>query len=335
MNKIYKQLTSFVILITISFNSKAVDFENKNNASYIFVPGLTSYETQLARYLPEFTGITGEKISCSNGIHSVGENASTCKFSEIKLKNTKNYFKNPLDFITSFFIGLRDRKFPTQVKKDAHEIEYTLNSPAINFFNINLGQNNDIEMLKNTYQQHLEKFPNQQVVLYGTSRGAATVFNFMAKYKPAEVKAIVLEGIYDNVDHLLKETCGYFNGIAHSFIRLFTAYEANGISPIKSIKDFSKNIPVLIISSKKDEMVPFPCAKNMYKQLKIAGYDNVHFLKLKNSNHDSYSCHNDEDRKLYEEVIHAFYKHHKLPYDQELAEKGAAKWGRIFNKSKN
>lgn len=332
MDKIYKQLITFVTLLTIDFNSKTVNFENQTGISYIFAPGLTSYETQLARYLPEFKSFTGEKVSCSKGIHAIGDSVTTCRFSEIKLKNTKSYFKNPLDFITSFFIGLRDRKFPTQVKKDAHEIEYTLNSPAINFFNINLGQNTDIEMLKNTYQQHLEKFPNQKVILYGTSRGAATVFNFMAKYRPAEVIAIVLEGIYDEVDHLLKETCGYFNGIAHSFIRLFTAYEANGISPIKSIKDFPKDIPILIISSKRDGTVPFPCAKNMYKQLKIAGHNNVHFLKLKNSSHDSYSFQNDKDRELYEQVIHTFYKHYNLPYDKELAEKGASKWSRILSK---
>jgi hypothetical protein len=334
MNKIYKQLITLVMVMIISFNSKTINFENQNKASYLFVPGLTSYETQLARYLPEFTGITGEKVSCTNGIHSVGENVSTCKFSEIKLKSTKHYFKNPLDLITSVFIGLRDRKFYTQVKKDTLELGYTLNSPAINFFNINLGQANDIEMLKNTYEEHIKKFPNQKIILYGTSRGAAAAFNFIAQYKPDEAIAAVFEGIYDNIDHLLEGTCGYFKGIAHSFIRVFTAYKLDGISPIKSINNFPKNIPVLIISSKKDGTVPFSCAKNMYKQLKIAGHDNVHFLKLKHSNHDTYSCQNNEDRKIYEEVIHAFYKHYELPYNPELAEKGAAKWSIILDKSK-
>ena len=51
-----------------------------------------------------------------------------------------------------------------------------------NFASSNIGQYKDINTLHKTYKKHISKFPDTDVILYGDSRGAATIFNFITHY---------------------------------------------------------------------------------------------------------------------------------------------------------
>jgi len=303
---------------------------NDAKTSYIFAPGLHSYETQLARYTPQFTAITGEEVSSPKGIHAINQPVTICKFPEIKLQSTKKMFLNPIDWITSAIMTLRNVKCGVQITDSKLGSKYKINGHASDISKINLGQEADIKALTETYNKHIALYPNTDIILFGTSRGAATTFNAMAQKAFPQIKMIVLEGIFDSISHLLRHKYKTTHNFVQAIIARFTSYKPEGISPQSLVTNYPKDLPTLIVSSKKDELVPYCCTEKLYAALKDAGYSKVHFLILENAGHAGYSCDNQQDKDLYESVLHAFYKHYNQSHDQELAQAGALVWQKIL-----
>jgi len=302
----------------------------RQKASYLFAPGLTSYETQIARYIPEYTAITGEKISCKNGIHAINEPITICKFPEIKLQSTKNRFKNPVDWTISKLMILRNILCGVEITNTNPDAKYTINGHTAAISKINLAQEADIEALSKSYNKHITEYPDSDVTGFATSRGAATTFSAIAQNKLPLVKIVILEGIFDSIPHLLKHKFKLTYKMVRSIITKVTSYKNNGISPDQSVSTYPKDLPTLLVSSKKDEVVPHCCTKSLYRKLKDRGCK-VHFLVLENAGHSGYSTHNQQDKDLYEQVLHAFYKHYDQAHDPRLAELGSAAWQKILN----
>lgn len=303
---------------------------NDHNTSYIFAPGLNAYETQLAKYTPKFTAITGEKVSSKIGIHVINQPVTICKFPEIKLQSTKKSFLNPIEWISSTIMKIRNSKFGIKITGVKPEDEHTIEGHASDITKINLAQEADINALTETYNKHITQYPDSDVSLFGTSRGAATTFDAIAKNKFPQVKTVVLEGIFDSIPHLLRHKFKLTYNVVKSIISKITSYKPNGICPYSCINEYPKDLPTLIISSKKDELVPYCCSKKLYNKLKKAGYSKVHFLVLENSSHSGYSCDDQKDKEMYESVLHAFYKHYNQAHDPELAKAGEPAWQKIL-----
>ena len=86
------------------------------------------------------------------------------------------------------------------------------------------------------------------------------------------------------------------------------------------------DIPLLFVTSLKDGLVPPQGTMSLYNLLKARGFKKIHLLVLKKSIHPCYMISHDDDRTLYETVVHAFYKHYGLPHNAAKAAQGQAEF---------
>lgn len=353
-----KKLGQYILFILSSVGlfteySHAANFHNPTDKkfSYIFVPGMISTETQTAKYIPEFIGSSGEKITCSTGIHTLNHPISTCTFSEVSAQPLTEQSMNPFVHFGYWFTDRFNKKYGVSVQRQqSQQLDqtpenpeqpaqftpptsgYTLEKHSFDFTKFNWGQEADIAVLLKTYNEHMQKHQDTLVVGWGVASGAATLCNFMAEHKPENVKALVLEAPFDSISHCLKHSCGKAHIILNKILPKLTAYDPNGVSPINSVEKISKDIPVLIICSKMDGVIPRHCSESLGRKFAKQGQP-VHLLVLNKSTHSGYAFDNYADKLKYESVVHAFYKHYGLPYDEDLASQGSEEWKKISGQS--
>lgn len=308
-----------------------------SKASYLYVPGLTSSGITMGRYCPEFVASTGEKISWTSGGHVIGQPNTTVAFPDACLKKPTRFTLNP---ITAFLNGIRRDLYPIMERcfnekygvtvVDNESSKYTVVNYTPNFSAANVGQTIDIKCLHKHYKNHIKKYPQADVILYGDSRGAATIFNFITLHKPERVKAAVVEGLFDSVTHGMKHFLYDDKPLAteerlhQMFSMVMRKYRKDGINPGKCAQTITDDIPLLIVSSLKDGLVAPQSTFNVYKQLKKRGHKNVHLLVLKKSLHPAYMVDDPQDQIVYESVVHAFYKQYNLPHNSKKASLGYA-----------
>lgn len=176
--------------------------------------------------------------------------------------------------------------------------------PWCNPAHTSLGQENEIECLKNKY----DTINHSNIILFGISRGAVTALNFTALYNP-NIKALILESLYDDLEKVIDAT----PIIQYSWISsIFKKYNPKGIQPIHCLHKIDLNLPILIICSKQDQRVPYQRSIAVYKALKKSGH-NVHLLVLKKGKHAKLLT--GKNGKIYQNVTHAFLKHYNLPHN--------------------
>lgn len=320
------------------------------STSYVYAPGLFMSESLMGRYCPKFVASTGEVITCCKGIEVIRAPARACNFTEISLKRTKKsnkpvhkgyqnaynnqtkkqMFVNALltffcmvwytgSYLSNIFLG-----FTIEMPK-GKKAEESLSMYSVDLTKVNLAQEKDLAIFKQTYNNlvalNKEDSCKKSIVLYGTSRGSATVFNFAALEHPEHVSAIICEGLFDSLEHLTARCSPWVNFLS-SILPKVGQFDHQGIVPIKLIERMPKHIPILLITSRKDTTVPCECTINMYNQLRATGHSNTHILILEKSSHNFYPYGIKKECELYENVVHAFYKKYGLPYIAEYANKG-------------
>jgi hypothetical protein len=312
-----------------------------NQASYIYAPGLIGSEILMGRYCPEYTAGTGEKVSWKVGGHVIGKPHTGVNFPDANLKKPTCFTLNPLTILTN---NVRQDLFPIIERffnekygitvVDNPKSTETVANYTPNFAAANIGQKKDINVLRKKYKEHILKYPNTNIILYGDSRGAATSFNFIALHKPEQVKAAVLEGIFDTVPHCVKhflydDKSPEAEKCLHNLLSLIAwKYNKNGINPHKCAEFINDDIPLLFVTSLKDGLVPPQGTIGLYKRLKERGHKKIHLLVLKKSLHPAYMIDDPEDRKIYEAAVHAFYKQYNLPHNSSKAALGKTEFSK-------
>lgn len=195
-----------------------------------------------------------------------------------------------------------------------------------NYDQTSFGQDNEISLMHAMFK---EKVCHSAEVIYGgISRGASIFFTWASKHKPTNIVAALLESPYAcmaDVVNLKRKQFGVEYIISEEFGQaiiefLFRKYKRSGIRPIDCIKDIDQSIPLLIVASTSDNLVPWESSYRLYTELKVAGHQKVHFLLLNQGQHGFLLT--GQDGKKYQQVVHAFYKQYGLPCDEELAQKG-------------
>lgn len=206
---------------------------------------------------------------------------------------------------------------------------YSFNFPdALRGFDGNqtsLAQENEIQTLANEY----EKIKHQKIILVGMSRGASTILNFLGTHASNSVIAAVIESPFDSIVETLNSLCK-IAGVnwVPSIIRLtspnlfFGKYDSNGVFPIKVAHNINKDIPLLIIASSEDTLIPAANSASIYLKLRELGHQHAYFLLLNKGSH-GFLFEND-DAWIYFNTVHAFYKKYNLPYNQTFAAQGDA-----------
>lgn len=186
-----------------------------------------------------------------------------------------------------------------------------------------LGQENEITALANAYG-HIK---HHNIVVMGYSRGAATVLNWLGSRKPTNVAAAIVESPYDSITNALDFFCknagvGWIPyGILYTSPNLFFGkFDYKGIFPIKVIQRIDTTLPLLIIASLEDALVPASSTAALYTRLLQHDYPHVYFLLLNKGKH-GYLL-EDQEAHVYLNTVHAFYKEYDLPHNQAFAAQG-------------
>lgn len=188
----------------------------------------------------------------------------------------------------------------------------------------NLGQGDDIERLHQACKDY------KHVILVGTSRGAATIVNYLATHKPTNIIGVVLESPFDHIDTVAEYVLSNFRiknikntqSTIQSF--WFRNVDSNGIQPIKVAHDIPKEIPILFICTKGDSIIHHTSTANLYNALHKAGHKKAHLLTCDHGAHGMIMW--SKDGKLFRNVVHAFFKHYNLPYNKTWAQQGLDKF---------
>lgn len=299
---------------------------NQTNVSYVYAPGIFCSEVHLAKYRKPFQASTGEKVSCEIGIETIGVNSVACNFAEIRPNRLGSLMARavtkPVRAVTGWFTRQRGIKIDRQLGYGT----YSVADHSLALSKVNIGQNQDVNIYHETVRKQLQKKSDsdgQKVILYGTSRGSATVFNYFAHHDSPEVAAVVCEGVFDSVPNI----ANYSNRLTRSKIKVLqhlnvTDFRVDGLSPLASVDLIKEDKPIALITSEVDQIVPMACTVNLYKKLRAKGFTKVHLLRLKNSEHSVYPT--STEKEDYQAFMHAFYQKYDLPHIPEYAAQGQA-----------
>lgn len=335
----------------VSASSSWIEPVQEAKTSYIYAPGVLGSEILISRYCPTFVASTGEIVTCSKGIEVIKAPATSCNPTEISLMYTskkalkeerkikKKSRTRRRSFISLLLTPLRAFWYTTshisraifgfKVKKPCNKHFHSIRSVRTYWADptkVNLAQEKDLELFKKRYAEHMESLaPSQEmqkIVLYGSSRGSALVFNFAALYHPQNVCGIVCEGLFDSLEHVAIATKSRRTRLLIKLLPKVTDFKHEGIVPIKVVDTMPLDMPILLITSYKDNTVPYECTWAIYTALRERGHTKVHILILKKSGHLWYPYCTKYERELYRNVVHAFYKQYGLAYIPEYAQTG-------------
>jgi len=202
----------------------------------------------------------------------------------------------------------------------------------VNIFKTSFGQDNEIaELKKNCDEVVPEKSEDAAILLFGLSRGGSTAINYVVTEDPQQVEVLVLESpvghaknVFNHhwfIKFIAKMLWTKPDGI-YNFFEKISVHDANGKHAVDLVDKIRKDIPVMFICSQEDQSVPVDSTIELYEKLKAAGHEKAYLLKLQKGRHSKLLFSEDADK--YQNVMHAFYKKHGLPCDDELAEKGQA-----------
>ena len=197
----------------------------------------------------------------------------------------------------------------------------------VNYNETSFGQKNEIDRLYKGYQHITTKSKNCNVILKGVSRGASNLLIFAGLYQLENVRAMVLESPYHIMAEVIESKMqqmnltwlplSYGEFVAESIFKKYTRY---GHSPANCIENIAKELPILIICSKEDSLVPYTSSLNVYKKLVETGHTHVYIFIAEHGRHAFIL--QGPDGEKYQQVVNAFYKKYNLPYSAEDAEKG-------------
>mmetsp|Transcript_6486 Transcript_6486/g.7044 ORF Transcript_6486/g.7044 Transcript_6486/m.7044 type:complete len:323 (+) Transcript_6486:278-1246(+) len=296
----------------------------------IFYQGVWSSQTQLSKYTgPKgFKSTAGDRVTCKNGIETVYKPFVGKEIDEIILKkldnNPQNAFaKLSVAPIIHYFTNWRSNyKYGITVEAQEDQKE-TVDAHLVDVFSASFGQKIDVENHRQKYELCMSKNNNNDVILFGVSRGAATTWNAICLNKYQNVKMVILEGVFFSIRDVLANAVPYGHDAVHALMPLlFPKYDPKGPAPGNLVDEFPPDVPVIIISSLIDAVVPFTSTKKLAMALASRKKNKVYFIQLNYSAHPFYPLSDQRDKEKYTYGVHAIYKIHGLPHNEEHARKG-------------
>ena len=215
---------------------------------------------------------------------------------------------------------------------DYQDAGLKLGNISLHFWNAAVAQEDDMKMLATAFNKSLKP-----VVLFGESRGASTIINCLAGglMRPELINGVVLDSPFDHAKNVMHFLITQFRlgeyvspEAAEKLIPyIYHNYKLLGTHPIDAIDSITDDIPMLLIASKEDRMVPWTCSIALYKRLRASGHSKVHLALLSHGSHGWLITGKCAD--TYKSIVHAFYKHYGIQHNAVLAERGAVLF-RVF-----
>jgi alpha-beta hydrolase superfamily lysophospholipase len=166
------------------------------------------------------------------------------------------------------------------------------------------------------------------IVLVGMSLGATSILNYAGTYKNDQVKALVVEAPFDHISSVVYSVFSpkiISKKRVGSLFELATGGKFNVDGPHSEdlVKTIAKDMPILLIHSQKDHLIPVSSSLNLYKLLRESGHDHAYVLILEKGEHGMYQNSYYGLPEVYQATVHAFYKKYGLPHNEALAQEGA------------
>lgn len=197
----------------------------------------------------------------------------------------------------------------------------------VNFHETSFGQENEIGRLYLQYQRIMNRYEDCNIILFGLSRGAANLSIFAGLYDLTNISAMVLESPYYSMEEVIESLMSKknLNWIPVSYGEtltefIFKRYSRHGWSPKNCVEHIPKDMPILIICSKEDQLVPYSSTINVYKKLVASGHKHAYIFVTDYGRHAKIL--QGPDGEKYEQVVNAFYKKYNLPYCATSAANG-------------
>lgn len=264
----------------------------------------------------------------------------------VALQGATTQFPSASDITYLFSHGLADtHKQAYKYTKTDDQQDYligetvkTFNYPDATerFFRVNrhetsLAQENEIACLSRAYDEITveSQGENQNIVFFGVSRGASTIINFIGSNNQIKVDAVILESPFDSVESIVENKIkqmrlNWMPGIKkigyHIMSFIFAKHKREGMRPIDMVSKIQRDIPILIVCSQQDPLVPASSSIRLYRALIQAGHNHTYLLVTKEGRHAKIIS--DADDTTYKKVVHAFYKKYNLPHDNRYAQQG-------------
>ncbi len=327
MNRIrWGLLLLMLVIVGVIISDLRSRFFVAQYTSFIYAPGIFGSPVVIGRYCSRYEAYTGEVVYGTRGADIFGDGCcvSAVVFPEIITEKPRHWFRSRC--VSRMARTVFMKKFGIFVREDDAASD-TIYNYLFDPRRANIGQAADVDALKVVFDSHANRFNDSQIVLFGDSRGAASVFNFVAQYKPL-VAACICEGIFDSIPHLVKHNFlwswkgEFFEKLLLETVAFcYGKYNASGPFPIDFAEKFPFDIPLLLVTSVVDAIVPLECTVNLYRVLRELGHEKVHLLILPHSAHSSYMV--GPDREMYEGTVHAFYRTYGIvDYDAIKADYG-------------
>ncbi len=214
------------------------------------------------------------------------------------------YYYSLVECGTFLFRSL-ERGFLTGIRNGPHV--------AHKWWQYNFGQRADVVQGLRVVHAAMKAYPTDDIVLFGTSRGAAVALQVAHALTVDEIKRVrfmVLEGVFTSVPEVIQYR---FNNVVGAIVevglRMFTRYNPAATTPLEIAQIFEhKNLPIAIVASAIDTIVDPRMGKNICKALTdVAKVKQVKFLKLKSSSHGGCATDNTDDRRAYVAFLNKFY----------------------------
>jgi len=320
--------------------------------SYLFYQGRNSTQVQAARYTggqPIIT-TTGEVAQCtSSGVLTIPREHLWLhkEIPEINLEfSRKSWLIAPL---RHFFSGIYVRSMRSGESLGYKPLYETDHPGSVRYYSVNhnlasLCQETDKCAHKEKYDALMARAPGHAVVLYGVSRGAGATFSATDK-----ADLCILEGPPSSLRRIFKF---YFTKILGKLLyNKITAYLFLGgkhstdkaQQPIGHVDTFPNNVPLVIVSSKRDWIVPHESSIRLALRVaakRIAAREEaiargvpretadryiapVYFIQLDRPGHNGYTKRGTRDAERYQNAIHAIYRAHGLSHVPAYADLGA------------
>jgi len=188
-----------------------------------------------------------------------------------------------------------------------------IGSPAhhVDLFRLNVGGPADVSQHQTALKNCIHDNPGKKIVLFGTSRGAATTFVSVSLLPPelrSKICLVVVEAPFDTVPNVLEKTAYVPAALQLFLLTHLCQYSPSQLTPLDAADNFPLDIPIAFITSEVDSTVPYQCTKNVIRKLKNRNHKNIHHLKLKKSGHSTMSLHNEEDVNNYKIFMNDLYE---------------------------
>ncbi len=188
----------------------------------------------------------------------------------------------------------------------------------VNFWHTALGQNYEVIHLKEAYDKTQVALKttsklDKSVVLMGVSRGATTILNFMAKFQPEGIKALILESPFDTTRSITDNKINQWRlnalpgikKLGHFILSsIFWQHSTQGEQALDAVPLLDKNLPILLICSKQDPLVPASSTIALYEKLQTLGYKNSHIFIAEQGKHGKII--EGPDKEKYQKAIDDF-----------------------------